>query len=41
MPANANVFIHYGPYESCGVVEHMENRLEGLQSKFILRLNEL
>ena len=33
MPRAASVFIHYGPYESCGIVEHREERLEGLQSK--------
>ncbi|XP_074649287.1 UPF0728 protein-like [Tubulanus polymorphus] len=34
MPANANVFIHYGPYDSCGVVDHREHRLQGM--KYVL-----
>ena len=33
MPRAASVFIHYGPYESCGIVEHRGERLKGLQSK--------
>lgn len=32
MPANAIVFIHYGPYEANGLVERRKYRLEGLQS---------
>ncbi|XP_064649617.1 UPF0728 protein-like [Lineus longissimus] len=32
MPANAIVYVHYGPYESCGVVDHRESRLEGLMT---------
>ena len=36
MPRAASVFIHYGPYESCGIVEHREERLKGLQSKLFL-----
>jgi len=31
MPANAVVNLHYGPYESCGIVEHRQRRLEGLE----------
>ncbi|ESP03788.1 hypothetical protein LOTGIDRAFT_156350 [Lottia gigantea] len=31
MPTNAKVLIHYGPYETCGIVIHREARLEGLQ----------
>ena len=36
MPPQANVEIHYGPYESCGIVEHSTSRLEGLQGKWAL-----
>ncbi|KAJ7324346.1 hypothetical protein JRQ81_017366 [Phrynocephalus forsythii] len=32
MPKNALVTIKYGPYRSCGVVEHRTFRLEGLQA---------
>ena len=32
MPARANVFVYYGPYDSCGRVEHRIHRLEGLQT---------
>ncbi|XP_046352883.1 UPF0728 protein-like [Haliotis cracherodii] len=32
MPAHAKVFIHYGPYEACGIVDHKESRLEGLRT---------
>ncbi|KAL3877208.1 hypothetical protein ACJMK2_034948 [Sinanodonta woodiana] len=31
MPVNAKVFIHYGPYEACGIVDHRQPRLEGLK----------
>ncbi|XP_066535490.1 UPF0728 protein C10orf53 homolog [Hoplias malabaricus] len=31
MPQNTLVIIRYGPYESCGVVDHRTFRLEGLQ----------
>ena len=31
MPANANVFIKYGPYKAVGVVQHRDSRLKGLQ----------
>ena len=31
MPANANVFIRYGPYKAVGVVQHRDSRLRGLQ----------
>ena len=33
MPANANVYIEYGPYNSNGIVEYSLDRLDGLQSK--------
>ena len=36
MPANANVFISYGPYKSNGIVEHRTDRLDGLKSKISL-----
>ncbi|XP_013392463.1 UPF0728 protein-like [Lingula anatina] len=32
MPENARVVVCYGPYESCGVVDHREERLQGLQT---------
>ncbi|XP_064594629.1 UPF0728 protein-like [Liolophura sinensis] len=32
MPSNAKVFIHYGPYEACGLVHHRKTRLEGLDT---------
>lgn len=32
MPANANVFIKYGPYKAVGVVQHRDSRLRGLQA---------
>ncbi|CAH1794601.1 unnamed protein product, partial [Owenia fusiformis] len=32
MPENAKVYIHYGPYDSCGLVEHRDLRLKGLQN---------
>ncbi|XP_053392918.1 UPF0728 protein-like [Mercenaria mercenaria] len=32
MPNNAKVFIHYGPYEAAGIVDHRESRLKGLQA---------
>ncbi|TRY56785.1 hypothetical protein DNTS_035604 [Danionella cerebrum] len=32
MPANSVVTIRYGPYESCGTVEHRTFRLEGLKA---------
>jgi len=35
MPANANVFLHYGPYEACGVVDHRQSRLQGLQTVLV------
>ena len=31
MPAKAEVFIQYGPYNALGVVDHRTSRLEGLQ----------
>ncbi|KAG2462831.1 CJ053 protein, partial [Polypterus senegalus] len=32
MPEKSVVFVRYGPYESCGTVEHRTSRLEGLQA---------
>ncbi|KAM3834786.1 UPF0728 protein C10orf53 homolog [Vipera latastei] len=32
MPKKALVTLRYGPYRSCGVVEHRTFRLEGLQA---------
>ncbi|KAM6956503.1 UPF0728 protein C10orf53 homolog [Aplochiton taeniatus] len=32
MPKNALVSVRYGPYESCGIVDHKTFRLEGLQA---------
>ncbi|XP_020652498.2 UPF0728 protein C10orf53 homolog [Pogona vitticeps] len=32
MPKDALVTIKYGPYKSCGMVEHRTFRLEGLQA---------
>ncbi|XP_041362558.1 UPF0728 protein-like [Gigantopelta aegis] len=32
MPQQAQVFIHYGPYDICGIVDHKESRLQGLQT---------
>ncbi|XP_077999287.1 UPF0728 protein C10orf53 homolog [Glandiceps talaboti] len=32
MPQNAIVTIRYGPYGSCGMVEHRTSRLEGLEA---------
>ncbi|MBN3312235.1 CJ053 protein, partial [Atractosteus spatula] len=32
MPANSLVIVRFGPYESCGIVEHRTFRLEGLQA---------
>nr|XP_005992480.1 PREDICTED: UPF0728 protein C10orf53 homolog [Latimeria chalumnae]XP_014341841.1 PREDICTED: UPF0728 protein C10orf53 homolog [Latimeria chalumnae] len=32
MPKKALVFIRYGPYESCGLVEYRTFRLQGLQT---------
>ncbi|XP_070544236.1 UPF0728 protein C10orf53 homolog [Ptychodera flava] len=32
MPQNAIVTINYGPYESCGLVDHRTSRLEGLEA---------
>lgn len=34
MPANATVFIHYGPYDACGQVDYRDSRLVGLQSMY-------
>lgn len=34
MPAAAHVIINYGPYDSCGLVQHRGCRLEGLISMF-------
>ncbi|KPP60928.1 UPF0728 protein C10orf53-like [Scleropages formosus] len=31
MPLNCLVIVRYGPYESCGVVEHRTFRLDGLK----------
>lgn len=31
MPTNSVVTVRYGPYESCGIVEHKTFRLDGLQ----------
>lgn len=31
MPVNALVTLRYGPYESCGIVDHRTFRLDGLQ----------
>nr|XP_033797052.1 UPF0728 protein C10orf53 homolog [Geotrypetes seraphini] len=31
MPENAVVTLRYGPYESCGLVEHRTHRLQGLR----------
>ncbi|PIK46578.1 putative UPF0728 protein C10orf53-like [Apostichopus japonicus] len=31
MPESAKVTIRFGPYRSCGTVEHRTHRLEGLQ----------
>ncbi len=31
MPTNSVVTVKYGPYESCGIVEHRTFRLDGLQ----------
>ena len=36
MPANSIVSLHYGPYDSCGVVEYKTERLEGLQSELYI-----
>jgi hypothetical protein len=35
MPANANVVIVYGPYDSQGIIEYKTERILGLQSKQI------
>ncbi|CAL8256155.1 unnamed protein product [Lota lota] len=35
MPKNATVFVRYGPYESCGLVEYRTFRLEGLESSLV------
>ena len=35
MPESAKVIVHYGPYKSCEIVDHREDRLTGLQSKFV------
>lgn len=32
MPSSARVLLHYGPYEACGVTDHRESRLQGLQN---------
>nr|XP_056706317.1 UPF0728 protein C10orf53 homolog [Euleptes europaea] len=32
MPKNALVTLRYGPYRSCGVVEHCAFRLQGLRA---------
>uniref|UniRef100_A0A8C1BC68 Chromosome 10 open reading frame 53 n=1 Tax=Cyprinus carpio carpio TaxID=630221 RepID=A0A8C1BC68_CYPCA len=32
MPTNSVVTVKYGPYESCGIVEHRTFRLDGLQA---------
>ncbi|MBN3302780.1 UPF0728 protein C10orf53 homolog [Amia ocellicauda] len=32
MPANSSVTVRFGPYESCGIVEHRTSRLQGLQA---------
>ncbi|XP_018593553.1 UPF0728 protein C10orf53 homolog [Scleropages formosus] len=32
MPLNCLVIVRYGPYESCGVVEHRTFRLDGLKA---------
>ncbi|XP_059422122.1 UPF0728 protein C10orf53 homolog [Carassius carassius] len=32
MPINSVVTVRYGPYKSCGIVEHRTFRLEGLQA---------
>ena len=31
MPRNANVFLHFGPYDSFGEVKHRTDRLDGMQ----------
>lgn len=31
MPKNAKVTVRFGPYRTCGTVEHRTHRLEGLQ----------
>ncbi len=35
MPSNANVLIEYGPYRSNGIIDYKDERLQGLQSKFL------
>ncbi|XP_041123653.1 UPF0728 protein C10orf53 homolog [Polyodon spathula] len=35
MPGNALVIVKFGPYESCGTVEHRTFRLQGLQATLI------
>ncbi|XP_053161752.1 UPF0728 protein C10orf53 homolog [Hemicordylus capensis] len=32
MPEHARVTLRYGPYRSCGIVEHRTFRLQGLQA---------
>ncbi|XP_076831447.1 UPF0728 protein C10orf53 homolog isoform X2 [Brachyhypopomus gauderio] len=32
MPQTSPIIIRYGPYESCGIVEHRTFRLEGIQA---------
>ncbi|KAL1021833.1 hypothetical protein UPYG_G00018630 [Umbra pygmaea] len=32
--SNSLVIVRYGPYESCGIVEHRTFRLNGLQAAF-------
>ncbi|XP_056326216.1 UPF0728 protein C10orf53 homolog [Danio aesculapii] len=32
MPPNSIVTIRYGPYDSCGIVDHRTFRLDGLQA---------
>ncbi|XP_076016574.1 UPF0728 protein C10orf53 homolog [Genypterus blacodes] len=36
MPENALVTLRYGPYESCGTVEHRTFRLQGLRAALTL-----
>ncbi|KAG5267059.1 hypothetical protein AALO_G00239420 [Alosa alosa] len=32
MPVNTLVTVRYGPYDSCGIVDHRTLRLQGLQA---------
>uniref|UniRef100_A0A8C7L279 Chromosome 10 open reading frame 53 n=1 Tax=Oncorhynchus kisutch TaxID=8019 RepID=A0A8C7L279_ONCKI len=34
MPQNAVVIVRYGPYKSCGIVDHRTFRLIGLQGRY-------